>query len=167
MLIRKTTLADVDAAAQIYDDAREFMREAGNPTQWADGYPNRDTIIEDIENGVSYVCEENGEILAVFMFKIGTDPVYEELHEGMWLDREPYAVIHRIAVSKGSHGRGVAAFIFDECFKRYPNLKVDTHRDNHPMQSALYRAGFHACGLVYLENGDERVAFHKNSERKY
>ncbi|MBQ4070960.1 MAG: GNAT family N-acetyltransferase [Clostridia bacterium] len=163
MIIRPTTAADLDAAEKIYADARTFMRAAGNPTQWLVGGPSRATLLEDIERGGSYVVEEDGEILAVFYFKREKDPTYTEIHEGRWLDGEEYAVIHRIAVADSARGRGVASFVFSECFKMHPNLKIDTHRDNIPMQRALYRSGFVRCGIIYLENGEERFAFQKNS----
>ena len=108
MLIRKTTQADVDAVAAIFEDGKRFMRENGNMDQWNLGYPNRDTVIEDIENGVGYVCEENGEILATFMFKIGNDKTYEIMYEGSWKNDEPYAAVHRVAVKK--HGAGIVDF---------------------------------------------------------
>ena len=159
MIIRKTTLADVGAAEKIYKDARVFMRAAGNPTQWASVYPNRESVLADIENGVGYVCEDEGEILAVFMFKIGRDKTYDVIYDGEWLNDEPYAVIHRIAVAR--RGRGIAAFCFDECYKMFPNLKIDTHKDNIAMQRALEKSGFEYCGIIHLENGEERIAFQK------
>ena len=161
MKIRKTTANDVAAAEKIYADARVFMRESGNPTQWNKEYPNRESILSDIEKGVGYVCEEDGKLLAVFMFGIGPDKTYDVIRDGAWKNDEPYAVIHRIAVAKDAHGRGVAGFCFAECFQRFPNIKIDTHRDNVPMQRALARAGFERCGIIFLENGEERVAFQK------
>ena len=149
------------AAEKIYTDARRFMREAGNPTQWAQEYPNKESVLADIENGVGYVCEDGGEVVAVFMFAEGPDPTYDVIYDGAWQNDEPYAVIHRIAVAEGAHGRGVAGFCFAECFRRFPNLKIDTHRDNIPMQRALSRAGFVRCGIIHLANGEERVAFQK------
>ena len=160
--IRKTAVADVATAEKIYKDARAFMRAAGNPTQWANEYPNRESVLDDIANGVSYVCEDGEQILAVFMFKIGRDKTYDVIYDGEWLNNEPYAVIHRIAVAENAHGRGVAGFCFAECFDRFPNLKIDTHRDNVPMQRALERAGFKRCGIIHLENGEERIAFQKS-----
>ncbi len=162
MIIRRINEDDLPRAARIYDDARDFMRATGNLTQWADGYPNEQTLAEDMEGGVGYVCEDGGELLCVFMFSIGDDPTYKNIYDGRWLNDEPYAVIHRIAVSKNSHGRGVAAFCFEYCFSKFPNLKIDTHRDNAPMQKALERFGFKRCGIIYLENGEERIAYQKS-----
>ncbi len=161
MKIRKTTEADVPAAARIYEDARAFMRAAGNPTQWAQEYPSKESVLSDMERGVGYVCEDGDEIVAVFMFEIGRDETYDVIYDGEWQNGEPYAVIHRIAVAKDAHGRGVAGFCFAECFNRFPNLKIDTHCDNIPMQRSLARAGFERCGTIHLKNGEERIAFQK------
>lgn len=160
MHIRKTTEDDIKTVAAIYETAKEFMHTHGNPTQWAAGYPNEDSVRQDVEEGVGYVCEEDGEILATFMFKVGDDPTYMKIYNGEWLDSEPYAVIHRVAVAKQGHG--VAGFCFSECFKLYPNLKIDTHANNIPMQHALERAGFKYCGIIHLLNGEERMAYQKN-----
>ena len=159
MIIRKTEPADLSAIGEIYENAKRFMRESGNPTQWDDGKPNIDTAREDMENGVGYVAEENGEILAVFMFNIGNDVTYDKIYNGEWKNAEPYAVIHRIAVKE--QGRGLIGYCIDECFKTFPNLKIDTHRNNIPMQKALLKRGFEYCGIIYLENGDERLAYQK------
>ncbi|HNZ83431.1 MAG TPA: GNAT family N-acetyltransferase, partial [Sedimentibacter sp.] len=47
------------------------------------------------------------------------------------------------------------------CFEKCRNLKIDTHRDNIPMQNLLNKNGFIRCGIIYLENGDERIAYQK------
>ena len=106
---------------------------------------------------------EDGEILGVFYYAEENDPTYDVIYDGAWQNDKPYAVIHRIAVSRDSHGKGVAAFIFDSCFARFPNLKIDTHRDNLPMQRALEKRGFVRCGIIHLANGDERIAFQRVS----
>ena len=159
MLIRKTTHADVETAAAIYDNARKFMRESGNLNQWSAEYPNAQSILEDIENGGSYVCEDGGEIIGIFYFAIGNDPTYDKIYGGQWKADGEYAVIHRIAVKH--HGRGIADFIYSHCFGIHPNLRIDTHRDNAPMQRSLKKNGFEYCGIIYLANGDERLAFQK------
>ena len=159
MLIRKTTFADVDAASAIYSSARAFMRKAGNPNQWNGVYPNANNILEDIESGGSYVCEDDGEIVAVFYFCVGNDPTYDKIYGGAWKQDGEYAVIHRIAVKY--HGRGIADFIYSHCFNVHPNLRIDTHRDNAPMRRSLSKNGFEYCGIIYLANGDERLAFQR------
>ena len=159
MIIRKTEMADLGAVLEIYESARSFMRDSGNATQWAGGYPGEENVIKDIEEGYGHVCECDGEIVAAFFFKVGDDPTYSYIEGGNWQNCDPYAVIHRIAVKY--HGRGIADFIYSECFKLHPNLRIDTHRDNLPMQRSLAKNGFKYCGIIYLESGDERLAYQK------
>lgn len=160
MLIRKTEPRDLDAIDRIYSEAKAFMREHGNMNQWNyGGYPNRESAEADMKDGIGYVCEDDGEIVAVFMFKVGEDKTYKIIYDGKWQNNEPYAAIHRVAVKK--HGKGIVDFCFDFCFGEYPNLKIDTHRDNIPMQKVLLRNGFKYCGIIHLESGDERLAYQK------
>ncbi len=163
MIIRLAKMSDVIAANEIYENARKFMTENGNPTQWSGEYPNAFDIKEGIKHGTSYVCEDNGEIVATFHFDPNADdPTYRKIYEGEWLNDEPYSVIHRIAVKY--HGRGIIDFCFNECFKITPNIKIDTHEDNIPMRKCLLRNGFKYCGIIYVEwLGPEgkRIAFQK------
>lgn len=160
MFIRKAKINDVAAAAEIYDAARRFMKQQGNPDQWKGEYPNGDDVLWGIEKGTSYVCEDNGEVVATFHFENeAEDPTYLNIYDGEWKSSLPYAVIHRIAVKY--HGRGIVDFCFNECFKLCPNIRIDTHRDNIPMQKCLKRNGFEYCGIIYLENGEERLAYQK------
>lgn len=159
MKIRKTVEADLSRIGEIYENAKRFMRESGNPNQWNEGTPNIDTARADMESGVGYVAEENGEVVAAFMFSLDGEPTYAKIYGGAWLNDAPYGVIHRIAVAE--QGRGIIGFCIDECFRRCQNLRIDTHRDNSPMQRALTKHGFQYCGIIYLENGDERLAYQK------
>ena len=135
------------------------MRENGNPDQWGDSYPSEALIMDDIGKGCCHVCEVRGEPVGVFYYKEGDDPAYAAVHEGEWISDAPYAVIHRIAVA--THCRGVASYCFDYCFSLCPNIRIDTHRNNLPMQRSLAKNGFTRCGIIYLEDGSERIAYQK------
>ena len=161
MTIRKATASDVDAMMEIYDLARSFMRSSGNPNQWGDGYPSRELIESDIASGVAHVLEEDGEITACFFFKIGVDPTYLSIYDGEWIDDGEYGVIHRIAVKYS--GRSTATQIYDYCSALSKSLRIDTHKDNKPMQRSLTKNGFTRCGIIYLASGDERIAFQRVS----
>jgi hypothetical protein len=41
------------------------------------------------------------------------------------------------------------------------DLRMDTHRDNQPMQRFLEKKDFEGCGIVFVEDGSERIAYHK------
>lgn len=159
LAIRKATYADLPALMGIYDNARAYMREQGNAHQWNGGYPQVIVIEEDISLGRCHVCMDGEELAGVFCFFKGNDPTYARIYDGAWLNDRPYAVLHRIAVAK--HGVGVASFCFDYALAACGNVRIDTHRDNHPMQNALRKNGFTRCGIIYLPNGDDRIAYQK------
>jgi RimJ/RimL family protein N-acetyltransferase len=159
MVIRKTKVADMAACEEIYASAREYMRSSGNPDQWKGSYPGTVEILSDIASGCGYVVEDEGEVVAVFYFTAGPDPTYSVIYDGEWKSNAPYGVIHRVAVKH--HGKGIIDFIFNECFEASGHLRIDTHRDNIPMQRVLKRNGFEYCGIIHIESGAERMAFEK------
>ena len=159
MEIRRATLQDLDRMLEIYDYARAFMRSTGNPTQWSRGYPSRELLLADIEEGVSFVAEEEGVIHGTFMFYNGKDGIYDVIEDGAWLNDEPYAVIHRIAGDGQIKGLLSMAVEYGSQFS--DNLRMDTHRDNRVMQHTLEKNGFVRCGIIHLENGDPRIAYHR------
>lgn len=161
MHIRKATTADMAEIMRIYATARKFMAQNGNPTQWADGYPKQELLESDIEKECLYVCETSQGINAVFYTAGGIDPTYINIYGGKWLNDNPYGVIHRIA-SDGSQ-RGVLKFCIEYCKQFYRDIKIDTHEDNKIMQHLLEKNGFCRCGIIHLENGDERIAYHYTS----
>lgn len=158
MKIQRACPEQLPQILKIYEAARAYMREQGNPEQWKDGYPEEALICSDIERGNLYLCCEGEELLGVFYYAEEDDPTYRYI-EGNWLNADPYGVVHRIAVA--SHKKGVASFCFAYAFSRCRNLKIDTHKDNLPMQRALAKNGFVPCGVIYLENGEARLAFQK------
>ena len=114
MTIRPTTYADIDALMAIFAHARAQMTADGNPTQWGDGYPSREQLKSDIQRGVSFIVEKDGNPCATFVFIIGDDPTYAYIEDGQWLDDTlPYGTIHRIA-SNGQR-RGIFRTILDWC----------------------------------------------------
>lgn len=162
MEIRKTSISEIDTLMGLYSQARKFMAEHGNPNQWGDSYPDRKLIEQDVEEGCSYVCVEEGRIAATFFFKTGEDKTYREIYEGKWLNDRPYGVVHRIT-SDGTL-RGAASFCLGWAFSQCGNLKIDTHEDNIVMQNMLKKNGFRQCGIIYIEDGSKRIAFQKEDE---
>ncbi len=161
--IRPTTHSDLPEVMEIYAIARDFMCRAGNATQWADGYPSTEYITSEIDAGHSFVCEnQTGELVGTFCFIIGDDPTYEIIYEGKWLNNDLYGTVHRIA-SSGKE-KGVAEACFRWCFMQCGNIRVDTHRDNRVMQQILGRLEFTYCGIIYVSNGTERLAYQRLNE---
>ena len=159
MLIRKTEPKDLATIDKIYSDAKEFMKNNGNPTQWQGDYPNATDAEADMKRGIGYVCEDEGRVVAVFAFAVENEPDYDVIYDGEWLNNEPYAYIHRVAVA--AHGRGIVDLCLDFCYRNYPNIKIDTHKDNLPMQRVLKRNGFVHCGTIKIDTGEDFLAFQK------
>jgi len=156
--IRKTTVADLPAVMQIYKQARQMMAKNGNPNQWTNGHPVQSLIEKDIEAGHSYVCTNNDRVAAVFYFDTTPDPTYTKI-DGAWKREGAYGVVHRIA--RAADAKGAGAFCLNWCFEQIPNVRIDTHKDNAPMLKLLENLGFEYCGIIWMENGDERLAFQK------
>lgn len=140
--------------------AKIIMRQSGNLHQWVNGYPSATVILSDIEKNGGFVVEDNGKIVAYFAFIASPEPTYEKIYNGLWLDdNRPYHVVHRISSYPEVHG--VFKSIMDFCFSNDPNIRIDTHRDNTIMQHNIEKYGFMYCGIIYLTNGDERLAYQK------
>lgn len=160
MTIRCSTPADIAVMQEIFREAKRKMRAEGNIHQWAGDYPTDALLLEDIKRGVSYIVEDNGKTVATFVLAICEDPTYKNIYEGQWLeDESEYGTIHRIASREGQHG--VMAAVLEFSFAKTNNVRIDTHRENKTMRRIIERYGFTYCGIIYLLNGDERLAYQK------
>lgn len=165
LTIRKAREEDLGTIMEIYELARKFQRDHGNPNQWAGGYPALDIVRDDLENGELYVVcrkekgQEQEEIAGVFMFSLRPEKDYEQIREGRWPNEELYGVIHRVA-SAGTC-RGVGGACLSWAWEQCPNLRMDTHRDNYVMRGLLEKNGFRPCGLITGRDGGERIAYQK------
>lgn len=159
MIIRNSNLGDINAIIAIYDYAVEYMQKNNNPNQWRKGYPGSKIIKEDIEAKKSYLYVKNEQLLGVFYFAIEEEPVYKNIFNGSWINEDPYGVIHRVATIKNKNG--VAGSCVDYCYDKCRNIRIDTHKDNIPMQKFLIKKGFVKCGIIYLDDTSERIAYQK------
>ena len=171
MIFRKTTENDIPAILAIYDGARETMHAAGID-QWVNGYPGETDLRADIAAGYSYVLtEDDGTVAATAAILHDGEPTYAVI-DGAWMTDSPagaactYTAIHRIASARDKRGRGLASRIVSEAAllakkEGKISLRIDTHRDNKPMQGMLARNGFTQCGVITLVSGALRNAYEK------
>lgn len=160
---REAIFSDQEAIWEIIQQAIERRKNDGS-NQWQDGYPNPGTIKSDIENKVGFLLESSKQIIGYAAVLFDIEPAYEII-EGEWLSNQPYAVVHRVAVSNNYAGKGIATQIFKEIEKRVIenkifSIKVDTNYDNVPMLKILKKLGYTYCGEVYFR-GSARKAFEK------
>ena len=158
MTIRPTTYADIESLQAIFAYARAQMAADGNPTQWGDDYPSREQLESDIQRGVSYIVEHNGQPCATFVFIIGEDPTYHYIEDGQWLDdTQLYGTIHRIASNGEQHG--LFPFVLNWCSVQCPNIRIDTHQANKRMIHLIEQAHFTRCGIIYTRDNSPRMAY--------
>lgn len=156
--IRKTRKEDIPQLKQIFATARQFMASNGNPDQWAPTYPSDEQLLNDINNGDSFVViSDSRQIVATFVLHAGIDHTYNTIYEGQWLNDAPYATIHRIA--SNGEVKGIFRLALQFALNRYDNIRIDTHHDNIVMRNAIMQNGFSYCGIIHCWNGDERMAY--------
>ena len=151
--------ADLPRILEIYDIAKAYMRASGNPNQWNGAYPDPETLRTDMEKQRLYVYKKNGRIHGVFMLLLEEEPTYAYIEDGSWREEAPYGTIHRLAGD--GEVKGLFAKCVAFCEKKVPYLRADTHFDNHTMQHLLEKNGFERRGIIYLKNGDPRIAYQK------
>lgn len=156
--IRLMKLDDLKQVNEIYQEARDFMRETGNQDQWKDNHPSNEIINKDIEEKTGFVVELDGEIVGVFAFILGEDVTYKHI-EGQWLNNFSYGTIHRIASKREVKGVLKAAVSYASRYTN--NIRIDTHKDNKVMQHLLNQLQFKKCGIIYLLDGNPRIAYQK------
>ena len=176
MKIRKATMCDLDGIMSVIAEARSTIASLGI-NQWQNGYPQREIIEADINNGVSYCIEntDTGEIVSTFAVFSDGEVLYDRIFDGAWRtgdspsekkDDVCYTAIHRVAISVKARGSGLSSAIINfvreiAIEKEKASLRIDTHEGNVVMRRMLEKNGFVHCGTIFLEDGDPRVAYEK------
>ena len=168
MIFRKAIYNDIDALEDIVNRAiRNFKNDGIN--QWQNGYPNREILLKDIDDGTLQVLEIDGTAAGLLNLVEGPDPSYKVI-EGAWMNDLPYTAFHTVSIHSDLRGNGYAGILFKEAESLsrsmgYRTVRIDTHEDNIAMQHALAKAGYQYCGIIHLvggiENGAPRLGYQK------
>lgn len=153
-MIRKARLEDLPIIMQIVKEVIPLMHASGN-TQWGEDYPTEEVFREDILAETLYLSEGNDEgkhIIEGFIC-INQDES-EEYIPLKWQADSKAVVLHRMAVSPRSRGRGVAskliAFAEEVAAKESISwIKTDTNEANTIMKAILEKRGYQYVGQVY------------------
>lgn len=164
---RKAELKDIDEVMIAVEDARTLLKEQGNG-QWQDGYPDRNSFINDIHNQRLFVVldKKNNEKIVGCCALTYFEEDYSHLYEGEWKTDLPYMVMHRVAVKKDYRGLGYGKLLFKifdiEAVKEgYHSLRIDTHENNGIMRHLIEQAGYIYCGKAILKPNKDRVVYEK------
>lgn len=161
MIVRKTNIEDINRICNIIDQAKAYLKSQGID-QWQDGYPNKDTFIEDIKTDTSYVLIDE-DVIGTMRFLIEDDPDYGFI-EGSWKTNQRYGVIHRIAIGNEYKGKSCAKIMIDYAIQmclenNVHSLRIDTHVMNQSMRNFLKKNQFEECGFVYINGKNKRIAY--------
>lgn len=150
----------------IQKGGRAFLKEQAI-NQWQHGEPSRETIINDINEGISYVFEKSGEIVVTAMLTT-FDGDYEN-YPTLWSENSSYLAIHRLATAKQFWNQGIMREFMEAIhfFAKSQNIKflrIDTHFDNKIMKKFLSNLGFEKRGIIKLSiknilDDKERIAY--------
>ena len=163
MVLRKASFLEIPVVWRILQDAITQRKQEGSK-QWQQGYPNEQTVEDDIKNGYGYLLINNNEVAAYAAIIFGAEPAYNDIN-GEWLTNGKYVVIHRVATSNAVKGQGVATHLFKliedlSIGQKVYSIKVDTNFDNIPMMKILDKLNYTYCGEIFF-GGAPRRAYEK------
>lgn len=82
----------------ILQQAIERRKNDGS-SQWQNGYPNPETIQQDIAKDVGFVLTQGETLVAYGAVIINDEPAYLDI-KGKWLTNTDFVVVHRVAISE-------------------------------------------------------------------
>lgn len=163
--MRKTEMKDLFKVLDLYKKASKQLAYQG-VNQWQNNYPNKETLINDIKDNISYVFEEKGEIVGTAAFDWRPEVDYQSIDSGHWINHNKYFTIHRIASKKTSnqmqYGRRMLIRLFIYAIEHnYYNIRIDTHKNNKLMKHLLQKTGFIYIGETTIHDGTKRDLYQR------
>lgn len=167
--LRRAQLQDLPAIMKIIDDAKELLKKNGSP-QWQNGYPDQETFTQDIVMQTNWILINDNKVVATATLQLTPEPTYRNITQGQWQQPdEPYATIHRVAISSNYRGQGLSKLLFSNLLtvgqmQGIKNFRVDTHRSNKAMQHIAENFNFKKRGIIKVndQNDPERLAYELN-----
>lgn len=151
MKLRLVKSDEISEVMDIINMAKKHLKDQ-KIDQWQTGYPNYACIVED-GNVLGYLCADYDK-----------EPAYKDM-KGTWNSSEDYVVVHRMAFTDSSRGKGISNIAFrlvEEMSKEkgINSFRVDTDSDNEKMKHILNKNGFSYCGTICFDDS-EKIAFDK------
>lgn len=159
--IRKATLNDIPKIIPMIKSAKQYLRQQ-NVDQWQKGYPNKNTIENDIYANDNYVLICNGQVAGSASLISGLEPDYLNI-DGQWINGtyNRYVTIHRFAISNQFRGQHLARFLMSNLLStanllNFKDIRIDTHPQNKIMQHIIRSNGFKFCGIIHVNHKIEK-----------
>lgn len=167
--LRRAQTQDLAAITKIIDDAKELLKKNGSP-QWQNGYPNQENFTQDIAMQTNWILINDNKVVATATLQLTPEPTYHNITQGQWQQpNEPYATIHRVAISSNYRGQGLSKLLFSNLLtvgqmQGIKNFRIDTHRSNKAMQHIAENFNFKKRGIIKVndQNDPDRLAYELN-----
>lgn len=159
-VLRSADERDAPVIWDILQGAIEQRRLEGSD-QWQNGYPNEQTVRDDLARSVAYVLTENDAVIAYAAIILDGEPAYDAI-DGQWLTDGQYATVHRVARARDVRSMGVATIflglIEGLCIGLgVPGIRLDTNFDNLAMLKILDKLSYRYCGEIFYEGAPRRA----------
>lgn len=160
LIFKKATDSDSQVIWEILQDAIAQRKSEGSD-QWQNGYPNPESVAEDIAAQCGYLIIEDDVPVAYAAIVFEDEPAYAEI-DGAWLTFGKYAVVHRVARSAKARTRGISYKVFELAEELCAtngvgSIRVDTNFDNLPMLKVLEKLGYTYCGEIFFQGAPRRA----------
>lgn len=163
-MFRKATAADLDGIWAIYDAVLRGDESGRTSVGWVRGiYPTPELFRTSLDEGVLFVCEQDGEVAAAARINQVQSEEYSRAPWTIHAPQEQVMVLHTMAVHPKMQGRGIATG-FVRFYEQYAArcgctcLRLDTNATNLPGRALYPKLGYSEVGVVPCTfNGIEGV----------
>ncbi len=162
--IRQAIADDAPAVAAILVEAAQWVEEHDGTTMWVEGELTDDRVASEVEAGLFFVAECDGDIAGAVRFQLEDQLFWPELDTG------DSAFVHRLAVRRSYAGQGVSTALLQwaadsarSLGKRYLRLDCDADR---PRLRNVYEGfgfrlhSFRQVGAYYVARYELALRWH-------
>ena len=156
MRLEFATQKDFDAIITFYDDVTERTPEMSTYARWQKGkHPTEEGINAYINEGSMYLHRDNGKIVGAMAVTMYQGEDYHAIEWAQQVPDEKVAVIHILAVSPDSQGKGIGSEMIREAIRLAQNngmqaIRLDALASNTPAHKIYERLGFEYRGKQHL-----------------
>lgn len=154
MTIRQARSQELQEVLALVKTAIHHMESQGIH-QWDDIYPDRETLLADLENRHTYVIESNDHIVGMIVVNEDQSPEYSTVD---WKFPGRAIVVHRLTIDPVHERQGLASQLMRiaeglAAARRYDTIRLDAFTEN-PGAVALYEhLGYRKAGTVPFRKG--------------
>ena len=160
MKLHQATIEEFKSIIAFYDDVTERTLEMATYARWQKGkHPTEEGIRAYIEEGSLYLYKEENAILGAMAVTMYQSEDYHAIEWSRQVADDEVAVIHILAVSPDSQGRGIGSEMVREAINLAKEngvkaVRLDALASNTPAHKIYERLGFEYRGKqhLYAEN---------------